>query len=241
MAEGRRRIVIVEDQTLMREGLRMLLSGQAHLEVVGEGVDGREAVHLAERLQPELMVLSLSLPGFEGSESLRAVRRVSPGTRILALAIDRTEESICSALQAGACGYVMKDSSGEELFLAIDSLLAGEKYLTPAIAATVVTHFLGNRKPRPVPAATEDLSDREREVLRLVAEGHRSKTIAEALGLSPKTVEKHRTNLMKKLGLTSVQALTALAIRKGLVPPVQDSRLEGSAIRCPEPKSTQSR
>ncbi len=241
MAEGRRRIVIVEDQTLMREGLRMLLSAQIHLEVVGEGVDGREAVHLAGQLQPELMVLSLTLPGFDGPESLRAVRRVSPGTRILALALDRSEEAICSALQAGACGYVMKDSSGEELFLAIESVLAGEKYLTPAIAATVVTHLLGHRRLRPAPAATGDLSDREREVLKLVAEGYRSKTIAEALGLSPKTVEKHRANLMKKLGLTSIQALTALAIRKGLVTPVQDSRLEGSALGCPEPKSPQSR
>lgn len=240
MAEGRRRVVIVEDQTLMREGLRMLLSAQAHLEVVGEGVDGREAVHLAEQLQPELMVLSLSLPGINGSESLRAVRRVSPATRILALAVDRTEESICSALQAGACGYVMKDSTGEELFLAIESVLAGEKYLTPAIATTVLAWFLGDRRPRLVHAAPGDLSDRERKVLKLVAEGYRSKAIAESLCLSPKTVEKHRANLMKKLGLHSVQALTALAIRMGMVAHGHASGFEASTLGCPDPRSTRS-
>lgn len=217
MAEGRRRLVIVEAQTLMREALRMLLSSQANLEVVGEGTDGPEAVHLAKMLQPDLMVLSLALPGIDGPASLRAVQGVSPATRILALATDRSEEAICSALQAGACGYVMEDASGEELFLAIGSMPAGEKYLTPAIATTVLVHFLGNRKLRRVPAATGDLSDREREVLKLIAEGHRMKAIAELLCLSPKTVEKHRASLMKKLGLHSVQALTALAIRKGLV------------------------
>ncbi|NWJ40799.1 MAG: response regulator transcription factor [Geothrix sp.] len=238
MAEGRRRVVIVEDQTLMREGLRMLLSTQAHLEIVGEGVDGREAVHLAGQLRPELMVLSLSLPGFEGPDSLMAVRRVSPGTRILALAVDRAEESICSALQAGACGYVMKDSSGEELFQAIESVLAGEKYLSPAIATTVVAHFLGDRKLRPVHAATGDLSDREREVLKLVAEGHRSKAIAEFLGISPKTVEKHRASLMKKLDLHTIQALTALAIKKGLVAQGHRPGLEAGSLGCPDPMAT---
>jgi len=237
MAEGRRRVVIVEDQTLMREGLRMLLSTHTHLEVVGEGGNGREAVRLAGQLQPELMVLALSLPGFDGSEVLKAVRRVSPGTRILALAVDKAEEPICSALQAGVSGIVMKDSSGSELFMAIDSVLAGEKYLAPAIATTLVTHLLGVRKQRSVNASLEDLSDREREILRLVAEGYRSKAIAGFLGITAKTVEKNRANLMRKLGLHTVQALTTLAIKKGMVAHGHRPELDASLLGPPDPIS----
>jgi RNA polymerase sigma factor (sigma-70 family) len=238
MADGRHRVVIVEDQTLMREGLRSLLSSRARLEVVGEGADGGEAVRLAEQLRPDLLLLSLALPRGDGSEIMMAVRRVSPGTRILALALDSAEEPICSALQAGASGIVLKDSSGPELFMAIDSLLAGENYLAPAIATTLVTHLLGNRKQPNVNAALEDLSDREREILRLVAEGYRSRAIAELLGITAQTVEKHRANLMRKLGLPTVQALTALAIKKGLVAHSQRPQPGPSPTGSPDPMST---
>lgn len=238
MADGRPHVVIVEDQTLMREGLRSLLSAQARLEVVGEGADGGEAVHLAEQLRPDLLLLSLALPGGDGSETMMAIRRVSPGTRILALAVDSAEEPICSALQAGVSGIVLKDSSGSELFMAIDSLLAGEKYLAPAIATTLVTHLLSIRKQPSVNVTLEHLSDREREILRLVAEGYRPRAIAELLGMAAKAVEKHRTNLMRKLGLPTVQALTALAIKKGLVAHGHRAQPGPSPMEPPDPIST---
>ena len=211
------RIVLAEDHTILREGLKALLASQVGLQVVGEATDGREAVRCAEELKPDLMMLDLSMPRSNGLEAMKDIKRVSPQTKVLVLTVHKTEDYVFTALQGGADGYVLKDSSAAELMLAIRSVLNGERYLAPAIASTVVSGYLGGKDEALLKPSFKDLSSREREVLKLIAEGYRTKDIAEYLCISPKTVEKHRANLMDRLDLHTVSALTTYAIEKGLV------------------------
>lgn len=215
--EQRYRLVIAEDHTILREGLKALLSSRPDLEVVGEAADGREAVRWAQELTPDLMMLDLSMPRSNGLEALKEIKRISPHTKVLVLTVHKTEDYVFTALQAGADGYVLKDSSASELMLAVRSVLNGERYLGPAIASTVVSGYLGTKDATALRPAFDELSTREREVLKLIAEGYRTKDIAEYLCISPKTVEKHRANLMDRLKLHTVSALTTYAIEKGLV------------------------
>lgn len=211
------RVVIAEDHTILREGLKALLASRPELQVVGEAPDGREAVLRAEELKPDLMMLDLSMPKSNGLEALKDIKRLSPDTKVLVLTVHKTEDYVFTALQAGADGYVLKDSSSAELMLAIRSVLNGERYLAPSIASTVVSSYLGSLTGTVSRPSFDDLSSREREVLKLIAEGYRTKNIAEYLCISPKTVEKHRANLMDRLNLRTVSALTTYAIDKGLV------------------------
>lgn len=211
------RVVIAEDHTILREGLKALLASRPELVVVGEASDGREAILRAEELKPDLMMLDLSMPKSNGLEALKDIKRVSPETKVLVLTVHKTEDYVFTALQAGADGYVLKDSSSAELMLAVRSVLNGERYLAPSIASTVVSSYLGSLTGSVIRPSFDDLSSREREVLKLIAEGYRTKNIAEYLCISPKTVEKHRANLMDRLNLRTVSALTTYAIEKGLV------------------------
>lgn len=215
------RIVLAEDHRILREGLRAILREETDLELVGEAADGREAISQVRALQPDLLILDLSMPRMDGLSALLEVKRVSPGTRVLIMTVHRTEEYVFQAIESGADGYLLKDSSASELLLAVRSVLSGERYLCAAVATQVVSAFLGKKgtrraeeKPR---SALDALSTREREVLKLVAEGYRSREIGDFLCISEKTVEKHRANLMRKLGINSATALTAFAIDKGLV------------------------
>jgi DNA-binding NarL/FixJ family response regulator len=218
MAQDRtHRIVIAEDHTILREGLKALLAARPELQVVGEAADGREAIRCAEDLKPDLMMLDLSMPRSNGLEALKDIKRVSPETKVLVLTVHKTEDYVFTALQAGADGYVLKDSSSAELMLAVRSVLNGERYLAPAIASTVVSGYLGSSDGTFLRPSFDELSSREREVLKLIAEGYRTKDIAVYLCISPKTVEKHRANLMDRLNLRTVSALTTYAIEKGLV------------------------
>ena len=210
------RLVIAEDHSLMRDGLRSLLGSRPEYTVVGEASEGREAIRCAGTFQPDLMLLDLSMPGTNGIEALKEIKRVSGQTRVLVLTAHKDEEHIFAALKAGADGYLLKDDSAEELLTALKCVLGGERFLSPAIATKVIAGYLlqeGSGKP----SVYELLSVREREILKLVAEGKRTREIAEYLCLSPKTVEKHRTKLMEELGLHSIAALTSYAIEKGLV------------------------
>ncbi len=215
------RIVLAEDHRILREGLRAILREETDLELVGEAADGREAINQVRALQPHLLILDLSMPRMDGLSALVEVKRVSPETRVLIMTVHRTEEYVFRAIESGADGYLLKDSSASELLLAVRSVLAGERYLCAAVATQVVSAFLSKKgirqaedKPRSV---LETLSTREREVLKLVAEGYRSREIGEFLCISEKTVEKHRANLMRKLGINNATALTAFAIENGLV------------------------
>ena len=217
MPEEKHRLVIAEDHTILREGLKALLSSRPDLEVVGEAVDGREAVRAVQELMPDLLLLDLSMPRSNGLEALKEIKRISPQTKVLVLTVHKTEDYVFTALQAGADGYILKDSSSSELTLDVRSVLRGERYLDPAIASTVVSGYLNSKDGTPIRPSFDDLSSREREVLKLIAEGYRTKEIAEYLCISPKTVEKHRANLMDRLNLRTVSALTTYAIDKGLV------------------------
>ncbi len=213
----KRRVVIAEDHTIVREGLRFLLSAAPDLEIVGEAGDGREAIQCAERLKPDLIVTDLSMPRMNGMEAVREIKKRSAATKVLVLTVHKTEEYILAALQAGADGYLLKDSTHAELLMAVKHVLSGRRYISPGISDQVLEGYLEGKKSGGVRTAWDSLSAREREVLKLIAEGFRNKEIAEQLCISVKTVEKHRANLMGKLNLHNVQALTALAIEKGLI------------------------
>jgi len=209
------RVIIAEDHTILREGLKALLAGE--VEVIGEAVDGMEAIRLANQLKPDLVLLDLSMPRTNGLEALKEIKRSNPGIRVLILTVQKAEDYVRAALEAGADGYVVKDSTSSELFLAIRSVARGERFLSPAIATTVVSMYLGSREAPSIRSPFDTLSSREREVLKLIAEGYRTRDIAEYLCISPKTVEKHRGNLMEKLDLHNIPSLTAYAIGKGMV------------------------
>lgn len=211
------RILIAEDHTILREGLKALLGGMPENQVVGEAVDGMEAIRMANDLQPDLVLLDLSMPRTNGLEALQEIKRANPQIRVLILTVQKAEDYVHAALRAGADGYVLKDSSSSDLFQAIRSVLAGERYLSPAVATALVNLYLGGRDQAVIRSPFDILSSREREVLKLMAEGYRTRDIGEHLCISPKTVEKHRASLMEKLNLRTLPALTAYAIEKGLV------------------------
>lgn len=207
-------IVLAEDHTILREGLRVLLSTHGGFQVVGEAADGLEAVRQVEKLAPDLILMDLSMPVMNGLEAVVEIKRRFPRTRMLVLTVHRTEEHFLAALRAGADGYLLKDASFQELITAVQSVLGGGTYLSPGISTQVVEGYLAGRRPPPSPL--DLLTRRERQVLKLIAENHDHQGIASLLGVSPKTVEKHRVRLMKKLSLHSTAALTAFALEQGL-------------------------
>jgi DNA-binding NarL/FixJ family response regulator len=211
------RIVIAEDHTILREGLRALLSSSSDFEVVGEAEDGREAIRCVEKLKPDLILTDLSMPRMNGMEAIREIKKQSPKTKILVLTVHRTEEYILATLKAGADGYLLKDSTHTELMMAVKNVISGKHYISPGISEKVIEGYVEGKKTLKPRTSWETLTQREREILKLIAEGYRNKEIADDLCISVKTVEKHRANLMEKLNLHNVQALTAFAIEKGLV------------------------
>jgi two-component system, NarL family, response regulator NreC len=211
------RIVIVEDHTILREGLKVLLSQNPECEIVGEAQDGREAIRIVEKNKPDLILTDLSMPRMNGMEAIREIKRISPQSKILVLTVHKTEEYILSTFQAGADGYLLKDSTHSELVMAVNKVLGGKRYITPEISEKVIEGYLEGRGTLKSQTPWETLTQREREILKLIAEGYKTKKIAELLCISQKTAEKHRSNLMEKLNLHNIQALTTYAIEKGLV------------------------
>jgi len=211
------KIVIAEDHTILREGLHALISSEAEYEVVGEAGDGRDAIRLAERLEPDLILMDLSMPNMNGMDAIREIKRRTPNIKVIALTVHKTEEYILATLQSGANGYVLKDATHAELMMAIRSVMDGKTFLSPGVSEKVIDGYLEGHKGLKTQSSWDTLSPREREVLKLIAEGKKNREIAEYLYLSLKTVEKHRSNLMKKLDLHNAAALTAFAIEKGLV------------------------
>jgi DNA-binding NarL/FixJ family response regulator len=214
---GKKGVLIAEDHTLIREGLRSLLSSHPDLEVIGEAADGREAIERVEKLSPALVLMDLSMPRMGGVEAIREIKKKWPKIKILALTVNDSEEYVLAALRAGADGYILKDSSHAELILAIRNVLAGKRVLSPSISEKVIEGYLAGKKAESIHTPWDTLTQREREVLKLIGEGNKSKEIADYLCISIPTVEKHRSNLMDKLDLHSLSALTYYAIEKGLV------------------------
>ncbi|MBW2055902.1 MAG: response regulator transcription factor [Deltaproteobacteria bacterium] len=214
---GKPRILIAEDHTILREGLRAMLSSNADFDVVGEAEDGREAVRFVESLAPDLVLLDLSLPRMSGIDAIREIKKRHPETKVIALTVHKTEEYVLEALRAGADGYILKDATLNELLMGIKSVLKGRAYLSPGVSDKVIEGYLAGKKTARIGTPWDTLTRREKEILKLIAEGYRNKEIAGYLYISVKTVEKHRANLMKKLNLHGISELTALAIEKGLV------------------------
>jgi len=211
------RIVIAEDHTILREGLRALLSSNADLEIVGEARDGQEAVRSVEKVKPHMILMDLSMPRMNGMDAIREIKKKSPETKILILTVHKTEEYIQAALEAGANGYVLKDSSHTELSLAIQNVLDGRYFISPEISGKIIGAYLQGKKPVRPTTSWDTLTQREKGILKLIAEGYKNKEIADFLCISVKTVEKHRANLMQKLDLHNISDLTALAIERGLI------------------------
>ncbi len=209
--------MIVEDHTLLRAGLRALLLPEPDLEMVGEADNGRDAVRAILALKPDLVLMDLSMPGMGGIEAIAEIRRRSVDTRIIVLTIHKTDEYIHAALRAGANGYVLKDATHEELRAAIRTVLAGKTFLSPDVSGRVITTYLRSGRGPAAVRPWDTLTHREREILKLIAEGRANRHIAQYLSLSVKTVEKHRSNLMKKLDLHNVAMLTTFAIENGLL------------------------
>ena len=211
------RILIAEDQTIVREGLRSLLSTNPELEVVGEAADGREAIQLIEKLNPHLVLMDLSMPRTDGLNATREAKRRFPQTRILALTVHNDEEHILAAFSTGADGYALKDSTRGELMVAIKNVLSGKYYICPGISKQIIGGYLQGRKGSKDLSPWMSLTPRERQILKLVAEGYKAKEIGDYLFISPKTVQKHRSNLMIKLDIRTTAGLVALAAKAGLI------------------------
>ena len=211
------RVVIAEDHTIIRDGLRSLLTATKDFDIVGEAADGREALRCCEKLKPDLVLTDLSMPRMDGTDVIRSIKKQSPNTKVIALTVHQTEEYVLATLRAGADGYVLKEASYEELMMAIRSVLRGKHYLSPEISGKLIEGYLEGRKSYKTDSLWDKLTKREREILKLVAEGFKSKEIADYLCISVHTVETHRAALMKKLNLHNTAALVAFATEKGIV------------------------
>jgi len=211
------RILLVDDHQIMREGLMSLMAGEPDLEVVGDASDGRQAVQMAKKLKPDLVVMDISMPGLSGIEATRQILEELSRVRVLALSMHADPRFVAGALEAGAHGYMIKDCTSQELLECIRTVAEGGTYLSPQVAEVVVRGFvrrLGEETGTP-PASV--LTPREREVLQLLVEGHTVKAIAQRIHLGVKTVETHRRNIMEKLGLKNMVDLIKYAMREGVV------------------------
>ncbi len=215
MADSNKKILIADDHKIMREGLRTLLEKQVDFQVVAEAGDGRTAVKMALKFSPDLIVMDASMPDMNGIEATRQIVSNIPGTKIIALSMHSDRQYIVEMLKAGASGYVLKDCAFDELIYAIRLVLDDVMYLSPKITDAILTEYI-NDVPFKNITAFSSLTNREREVLQLIAEGNTTKEIAALLGVSIKTVETHRQQLMNKLKIHSIAGLTKYAVREGL-------------------------
>jgi len=213
----KKQIIIAEDHTILREGLRSLLSAKPEYEVVGEAEDGNAAIRCAEKLKPNLVLMDLSMPKMNGIDAIKEIKKRSPETKVLVLTVHKSDEYIRATFEAGADGYVLKDATHAELEMAIQNILSGKNFISPGISEKLIGGYLDGRKTSEVTTPWDTLTQRERSILKLIAEGHKNKEIADYLCISVKTVEKHRANLMQKLDLHNISDLTAFAIEKGLI------------------------
>jgi DNA-binding NarL/FixJ family response regulator len=211
------RILLAEDHTIVRKGLRSLLDGEAGIRVVGEAADGREAVGKVGQLLPDVVVMDIAMPALNGLEATRQIRNRFPKVKVLILTMHADEEYIPQVLQAGASGYVVKQAAPEELVSAVQAVYQGELFLSPSISRTVAQQYVRQAEASTGQDHDDPLTPREREVLQLIAEGQPPRQIAHLLCISIKTVETHRAHLMGKLDAHSTAELTQYAIRKGIV------------------------
>ena len=211
------RVVLADDHPVVRAGIRAMLERIEGIVIVGEASNGREALALVEQLQPQLLLSDISMPELNGLELAARVTKSHPHVRVIILSMHASEEYVWQALRAGAAGYILKNTDASELELAVKEVAAGRSYLTPAVSKQAVDNYLQRLGPQAKPA--DILTPRQREILQAIAEGQTTKEIARAFGISAKTVETHRTQLMERLNIDNIPDLVRYAMRAGMVPP----------------------
>ncbi len=211
------RVLICDDHTILREGIRLLLNSQPDIEVVDEAVDGRDAVDKARACKPDVILMDIAMPLLNGLEATKQIRRDQPNARVLVLTMYESDEYVAQMLEAGAAGYVLKKVAGSELVYAIRAVSQGEAFLYPSITKRLVEDYLRRVESGQERDTFDGLTDREREVLQLIAEGHTNKEIADLLHLSVRTVQNHRAHIMEKLGMHDRGELIKYAIQKGII------------------------
>jgi two-component system response regulator NreC len=210
-------IILADDHRIVRQGLRALLEAEPDFQLVGETGDGLEAVQLAERLQPDVAVLDLMMPSINGLEATRQICDCCPQTRVVILSMHADEGYVLESLRNGAAGYVLKDSSADDLVRAVRRVVSGRRYLSAPLSERAIEVYMQKARETPLDPY-EKLTNREREVLHLAAGGDSSAEIAERLSISPRTVETHRANMMRKLDLHSQTDMIRYALRRGIIP-----------------------
>lgn len=210
-------IILADDHQVLREALRLLLETQTDFHVIAETGDGLEALQLTEKHKPDVLIADMMMPGLSGLEVARRMRRLFPAVKVIVLSMHDAESYVVESLQAGVAGYVLKKSSSQELVFAIRQALAGNLYLSPSLNERAIQAYMQRSQESRIEDPFDALTDREREVFQLAAEGLNNPQIAERLSLSARTVEMHRGNLMKKLGLKSQTELVKYAVKRGMV------------------------
>jgi len=211
------RILLADDHTVMRNGLRLLLERQPHLQVVGEAADGRQAVAISESANPDVVIMDIGMPNLNGIEATRQIVNRNPRTAIAILSMHSDESYVIRALKAGARAYLLKDSAEADLLAAVRALTEGKSFFSPAISKILVEDYMRQLESRGAEDTYELLTNREREILQLLAEGRTNKEVANMLNLSLYTVETHRAHILQKLNLHSVPELILYAVRKGII------------------------
>ena len=214
---GRVRILLADDHTLVRQGLRKLLEERPDWEVIAEAGDGREAVRLAEQHKPDVAILDVAMPLLNGIEATRQITKRVPSTRVLVLSMHADEAYVTQILQAGATGYLLKDSADVDLLKAVGEAALGRSFFSPAIARVMLDDYVRQLADKGVTDRYESLSEREREIFQLIAEAKTNKEIAALLNVSPSTVETHRAHIMEKLDLHSAAEIVLYAVRRGVI------------------------
>ena len=214
---ARLRILLADDHTVVRQGLRKVLEERPEWEVVAEAGDGREAVRLAEETKPDVAILDVAMPSLNGIEAVRQIARKVPATRMLVLSMHADEAYVTQMLRAGAAGYLLKDSADVDLLQAVEAISAGKSFFSPAIARVIADDYVRHLADRGVTDRFELLSEREREIFQLIAEGRTNKEMAALLFLSPSTVDTHRSRIMEKLDVHSAAEIVLYAVRKGVI------------------------
>ncbi len=212
---ARAKVLLVDDHVIVRQGLKALLSDEPDMEVVGEANNGREALEKLAALEPEVVLMDISMPSLNGIEATRQIKQRFPDVKVVILSMHANEEYVFQVLQAGAAGYVLKLSDSMEVLTAIRAALSGGSFLSPPISRTVINDYVRRAEARGQGSDLDLLTSREREVLQLLAEGRSNRDIAEELSISIKTVESHRSNIMNKLEVSSKAELIKYALRKG--------------------------
>lgn len=211
------RILLADDHTLVREGLRKILEAQPGWEVIGEAADGRQAVRLAIDLKPDVVIMDLAMPQLSGVEAIQQIARRLASTRVLVLSMHADEVYVTRAIRAGAHGYLLKDSAGDDLLRAVAALVQHKSFFSPAVSRIMLDDYMRQLADRGITDRYDTLFEREREVFQLIAEGKVNKEIAEILHLSPSTVETHRARIMEKLDVHSAVEIVLYAVRQGVI------------------------